>query len=223
MNIYEKAAWCNRSKQVMRPGGLNLTKQLLTLAHLEKSARVLDLGCGLGSSTEQMRQLGYKTIGVDVSAKLIAQAKKNHPQCDLRIASADNLPFKSAFFEAVLCECSLSVFESLKALTEIKRVLCSGGRLLVSDLYKRRDVDLSYLESLSAHLYTKEQWHESLQDQGFGNFVWRECSDCFKDFIMQALWDDDGLISCADYEQLKRAKLGYFLLIGEKITVGEKL
>jgi len=45
--------------------------------YLKKSAKLLDLGCGLGCMAVPLSKLGYKIIGIDNDAKVIEAAKKN--------------------------------------------------------------------------------------------------------------------------------------------------
>jgi len=49
------------------------------LAHHAHGRRVLDFGCGAGRSTRFLRQLGYDTIGIDISAAMIDQAQRVDP------------------------------------------------------------------------------------------------------------------------------------------------
>jgi 2-polyprenyl-3-methyl-5-hydroxy-6-metoxy-1,4-benzoquinol methylase len=44
----------------------------------------LDLGCGLGFTSEAFRELGAKVVGVDLSSIGIAQAKARFPGVDFR-------------------------------------------------------------------------------------------------------------------------------------------
>ena len=54
---------------------------LIAQIHLEAPARIVDLGCGPGNSTEQLRQRwpNAAITGVDNSPEMLAQAKAKHP------------------------------------------------------------------------------------------------------------------------------------------------
>jgi trans-aconitate 2-methyltransferase len=54
---------------------------LVAQIHLESPARIVDLGCGPGNSTEHLRQRWPTAVitGVDNSPEMLAQAKAKHP------------------------------------------------------------------------------------------------------------------------------------------------
>jgi trans-aconitate 2-methyltransferase len=54
---------------------------LIAQIHLEAPARIVDLGCGPGNSTEQLRQRWPNSAitGVDNAPEMLAQAKAKHP------------------------------------------------------------------------------------------------------------------------------------------------
>ena len=67
-------------------------------------ARVLDVGCGSGSSLIQFLRLGFhpeKLAGVDSSAERIAQARATFPNVDFRCESAESLTFDDSIFDVV--------------------------------------------------------------------------------------------------------------------------
>jgi trans-aconitate 2-methyltransferase len=84
---------------------------LIAQIHLESLARIVDLGCGPGNSTEQLKQRwpDAAITGVDNSPEMLAQAKANHPNwqwvlCDIeawRPEPAADLIFSNAAFHWV--------------------------------------------------------------------------------------------------------------------------
>ena len=40
------------------------------------SARILDIGCGLGREAFELAKLGYKVVGIDISEEVITQVKE---------------------------------------------------------------------------------------------------------------------------------------------------
>lgn len=108
-------------------------------------AAVLDLACGAGRHTAALRRRGYRTLGVDLSKTLLAQAP------DLPRVAGDmrRLPFGDASFDWVMnFFTSFGYFETeeenRRVLVEVARILTPGGRLLI-DLFNR-DTMLAALE-----------------------------------------------------------------------------
>ncbi|MFT8358760.1 class I SAM-dependent methyltransferase [Bifidobacterium aquikefiri] len=45
----------------------------------ETATTVLDVGCGTGDLTDQLRQRGYAVVGIDQSAEMVAEAQRLYP------------------------------------------------------------------------------------------------------------------------------------------------
>jgi len=107
------------------------------------SARALDAGCGTGFQTALLRELGWRTHGVDVSAGLLGVARRRLPDAALALASVEALPWPTGYFDVVVsCGSTLSfVDDPARALLELGRVLRPGGRLLL-DCEHRPSLDL---------------------------------------------------------------------------------
>ncbi len=68
--------------------------------------RVVDVGCGTGALTaELVRRSGPGAVAaVDPSELFVAAAQERHPGADVRRASAEQLPFDDAAFDAALAQ-----------------------------------------------------------------------------------------------------------------------
>jgi SAM-dependent methyltransferase len=108
-------------------------------------ARALDAGCGTGFQSALLDGLGWATHGVDVSAGLLAVARRRLPGVALARASHEALPYPDARFDAVVCCGSTLSFvdDPDRALAELGRVLRPGGRLLL-DCEHRPSLDLAW-------------------------------------------------------------------------------
>jgi MPBQ/MSBQ methyltransferase len=107
--------------------------------------RALDAGCGTGFQTAVLLDLGYETVGTDLSGSLLAVARRRHPAGIFVRGDVQALPWRSGAFDvAVSCGSVLSlVTEPARAVGELARVLRPGGRLLL-ELEHRWSLDLAW-------------------------------------------------------------------------------
>jgi ubiquinone/menaquinone biosynthesis C-methylase UbiE len=161
LDLYEQAPFRAAAGNEFRPGGLDLTEELIGECHLQPGERVLDLGCGVGSTSRFMAQRwGVSVVGLDASARFLAEAEAGddrdcgggrdrdrgpdgHACPDDRVSwvlgRADDIPYPDGYFDAVVSECFLSALdEPVRVLEEIQRVLRPPGRLAVTDVYLRK-------------------------------------------------------------------------------------
>jgi SAM-dependent methyltransferase len=64
------------------PGVLGILR-----AHGIESGRIVDLGCGTGLWARELDHAGYNVFGIDISASMIAMARKRVPQATFRRTS----------------------------------------------------------------------------------------------------------------------------------------
>ncbi len=62
---------------------------------------VLDVGTGTGLFAEAFSHRGLTIAGVDASEAMVEAARKHVPDADLRVATAEELPFGDASFDLV--------------------------------------------------------------------------------------------------------------------------
>lgn len=100
---------------------------------------VLDVGCGTGLLEQETQSfpLPLRMVGVDICADMLRQGRqKSLPRDRFSwvVAAAEEMPFRSAAFDAVLCANSFHYFRRpLAAAREFQRVVRPGGRLVVTD------------------------------------------------------------------------------------------
>jgi 2-polyprenyl-6-hydroxyphenyl methylase/3-demethylubiquinone-9 3-methyltransferase len=104
------------------------------LERVPQGARVLDVGCGEGWFTAELARAGARVVGVDVAAEPLRRARARDRELDLRVIPIDG-PWQlaDASFDVVWAgEVIEHVFDTAAWLSEVRRVLRSGGRLLLS-------------------------------------------------------------------------------------------
>ncbi len=142
---------------IFHPGGTNITLELAKLCGIKKNHKVLEVASGSGeSSCILTRNFGCEITGIDLSDHLLEQAREkakiHNLQIDFTKADAHSLPYHDASFDVVISECSLSLMDQKKALSEMVRVLKSGGTLGIADIYWKENT----LEDLKQKLFELE-------------------------------------------------------------------
>ena len=95
--------------------------------------RTLDLGCGEGRFSRDLKRLGHDVVGIDASRTMVAAARSADPSIEVLEADAAALPFPDGAFDLVLAFMSLQDVEDLDgALHEAARVLEPGGRFCLA-------------------------------------------------------------------------------------------
>jgi demethylmenaquinone methyltransferase/2-methoxy-6-polyprenyl-1,4-benzoquinol methylase len=99
---------------------------------LPEGALVLDLACGTGDLSRLALGRGYRVVGADLSAGMLAA---NGAATPLVEADGSRLPFAAGAFDGLVCGYALRNFTDLAAtLGECARVLRPGGRLSVLEV-----------------------------------------------------------------------------------------
>lgn len=118
---------------------------------LERSSgnpRVLDLGCGYGRVSTQLRRHGIeRVVGYDSAQAMIARGQVLNPGLDLRVGDAGLLPESDASFDAVvlsaLFTCVCNAEQRARIVLQVRRVLRAGGLICGVDFLRRGDIDYS--------------------------------------------------------------------------------
>jgi 2-polyprenyl-3-methyl-5-hydroxy-6-metoxy-1,4-benzoquinol methylase len=99
----------------------------------EPPLRVLDVGCGEGQITAELARAGFEVVGVDVAEEPLRRARARHPELDVRLVGESEWALQDASFDAVFAgETIEHVLDTIGWLSEVRRVLRSGGSLLLS-------------------------------------------------------------------------------------------
>jgi len=99
---------------------------------LPTGSLVLDLACGTGDLTRLAQKAGYRVIGADLSAGMLAA---NGTAVPLVESESSALPFPDGAFDGIVCGYALRNFTNLAAsLADMARILRPGGRLAVLEV-----------------------------------------------------------------------------------------
>jgi 2-polyprenyl-3-methyl-5-hydroxy-6-metoxy-1,4-benzoquinol methylase len=98
------------------------------------SLRVLDVGCGEGQLTSAIADAGHQVLGIDVAEEPLRRARSRHAGLELRrVEPAGEWPLADASFDVVWSgETIEHVADTARWLSELRRVVRSGGSLLLS-------------------------------------------------------------------------------------------
>ncbi len=101
---------------------------------LGRPVRLLDLGCGEGHFADVLARAGAEVVACDVAEEPLRRARAAHPGLALSLAEPDGpLPFEDAVFDMVWAgETIEHVLDTAAWLSEVRRVLRSGGLLVLS-------------------------------------------------------------------------------------------
>jgi ubiquinone/menaquinone biosynthesis C-methylase UbiE len=110
--------------------GKQLAAGLIEFVGVARGDRVLDVGCGTGQLTMQLAAVvGAENVAaLDPSEAVVAVCRSRVPAADVRIASAESLPFADGGFDAVLAQLVINLVDDPPgAVREMARVAHPGA------------------------------------------------------------------------------------------------
>jgi SAM-dependent methyltransferase len=130
--------------EVLHPGGMDITRQLADLCGIGEGTSVLDVASGTGESACFLAEtLGARVVGVDLSAYLLARARRKAAARGLHIefirGDAHRLAFAGDAFDVVISECTTCLLDKAQAIGEMVRVAKPGGRIGIHDVCWKED------------------------------------------------------------------------------------
>jgi 2-polyprenyl-3-methyl-5-hydroxy-6-metoxy-1,4-benzoquinol methylase len=104
------------------------------LSAVRAGDRVLDLGCGEGFFSAALLSAGAEVLAVDVAPEPLRRAAVREPRLELRLIDGDGRwELEDSYFDVVWAgEVLEHVADTAAWLSEVRRVLRSGGTLLLS-------------------------------------------------------------------------------------------
>jgi ubiquinone/menaquinone biosynthesis C-methylase UbiE len=99
--------------------------------------RLLDVGCGTGALAARLAARGYEATGLDPSEGMLRLLRERAPEVTAVRASATGMPFGDGAFDLSVSVATMHHIadpDSVKrALGEMVRVVCQGGKVIVWD------------------------------------------------------------------------------------------
>jgi ubiquinone/menaquinone biosynthesis C-methylase UbiE len=96
----------------------------------EPGRLTLDLGCGEGRLTRDLKARGHRAIGLDVSSTMITHAREADPGGEYLVADGAAIPLEDGAADLVVAFMSLHDMDEMPtAVAEASRVLAPGGLL----------------------------------------------------------------------------------------------
>ena len=165
--------WRDLSREVL--GDLDLPGEIAR--RVPEGAAVADLGCGPGELLERLSQRACLVIGVDNSPRMLElagqrlngkAAQDGHAGVSLRLGDLTHLPLREG--EAQACVFSMVLHhlpDPVAALTEARRVLCPGGRLIIADFDRHENEAMRVLYGDTRLGLDRQQLRAWLEEAGF--------------------------------------------------------
>jgi ubiquinone/menaquinone biosynthesis C-methylase UbiE len=155
--------------------------RLVELAKPRPDGAVLDVATGTGHAAFALATRARYVAAVDVTPEMIAEGRKLQDERKagnvlFGLADAHNLPFPGETFDIVNCRLAAHHFQDIgRALREMKRVLKTGGRLVINDRSVPEDAfaaeTLNRLDVLHDRSHVREyrpsEWVRMLEDGAF--------------------------------------------------------
>lgn len=129
-------------KRVIHPGGRASTDRLLEWAGVQPGERVLDVGCGVGTTAIRLaRERHADVVAADIAPLMRQRAEANvtaarlAAQVSVEEADILALPYPDDSFDVVVAEAVTMFVNRKRAAAELTRVCRPGGRVLATEFF----------------------------------------------------------------------------------------
>lgn len=192
-------------KKVIHIGGRPATEKLLKMARIEPDHRVLDAGCGVGTTAiEIANRYGCQVMAIDISPDLVERAKVNVKAKGVgdtvTVTQGDilDLEFADNTFDRVVVEAVTMFLDRDQAASELVRVCKPDGYVIDQEAYFARTPTEEARKSnqyLTPGLDLDENpdiWAERYRRAGLTDIEY--VSEPVKYFDLRSLVRDEGLL-----------------------------
>ena len=161
--------------------GEEVREAVLNAVHVNPLDTVLDVGAGTGFLTEAAAKVASKVIALDFSREMSEEAiaKMGSGNVEFRIGNAESMPFQDSSIEVVIGNMVLHHCPHPEiAISEMSRVLKTGGRIAISDLQEH---GYEWLQKEHADLwlgFKMENVATMMKESGLGSVKTETLSCC---------------------------------------------
>jgi len=159
------------------PGGLQLTKSILSREYIDQEKSILDVGCGTGQTSAYIAEKYRCSVtSLDSNNTMFKEAKQRfsslHLPINVTYGSVENLPFIDGLFDFILSESVTSFTDVSLTIQEFKRVLKPNGVLLAIEMVLEDSFSEEELKTIVefygiSQLLTESEWYNLFQKAGF--------------------------------------------------------
>ena len=144
MNIYEKRSKNSYDKKAENYDStfdgkftVKFKRMMCKTVCINDNSTVVDVACGNGRLLNMLAEKStFYGHGVDISDKMIEQAKKINPNMDFYVAGCENLPFENGKIDIItVCAAFHHLPNIQKFAEEAERVMKKGGILYIAEVY----------------------------------------------------------------------------------------
>ena len=118
------------------PGGRQAVDMAFEGILPDNNRRILDVGCGLGGTSNYVQSEGYgKVTGIDIDKDSISYCRKHYPKVDFILSGADEADKKiQCKYDLFYHFCSFYVFpDHIKALHSLRNIANEPAELIIFD------------------------------------------------------------------------------------------
>jgi len=174
-----------------------LADRLLELVSLDGAGAVLDVATGTGFIPRRLAKTTgakHRIVGLDITPAVLERGRRiidsagSSARIELVCASATTMPLAAGVFDAVICGLGTHHMHVPQLLSEVKRVLRPGGRVIMADmgaspflrsfwgtallkivltLYNLSPLRAQAEQEALPNIWTGEEWRTVLSDLGF--------------------------------------------------------
>ena len=208
-------------KRVIHPGGRRSSEELFRGADFQPDQRVLDVGCGVGTSAIAIaRRFGATVTAVDISPIMLTRASSNVRRTGLAgqvtVTYGDilALDFPDNSFDRVVAEAVTMFVDRPRAVRELIRICKPGGRVLATEFFWRQPPTPEAREMFLGQICpgmqvdTLEEWVH-LYEEGAGLSNMQVISGPFDMMTPAGFLSDEGIANCLAVMGRTMTRLSY--------------